>query len=150
MRISPIAGELPDLSALAAAAAQEGHTILARLTAEWRSGAQRFDGVGEALLAATADGRIVAIGGITREPSDPALLRMRRFYVHPDFRGRGYGAALARQLIGAPASRGRPVTVHAGIASAAPFWESLGFEPVTGRPYSHVLAAPFSPSAAAP
>lgn len=83
------------------------------------------------------EGRTVAVGGITREPTGHNAFRLRRFYVLPACRNRGIGKALARHLIEAPERSRFILTVHAGSSHAAKFWERLGFVPVDGLPYSH-------------
>ena len=63
-----------DFATLRQAAETEDHRHMARLEDEFVSGAQRFDRDGEVLLAAFADGRLVGIGGLTREPGAPDAL----------------------------------------------------------------------------
>ena len=53
----------------------------------------RFDGNGEALLAAHVTGVLAGIGGLTNEPILPGALRVLRFYVRPLFRRAGDLAA---------------------------------------------------------
>jgi GNAT superfamily N-acetyltransferase len=139
LEIIRFSGSLPDLSALRAAAFSEGHRMLERLCDDWASGDLRFEGPLEALIAANVDGALAGIGGITREPADPAALRMRRFYVLPAQRRRGIGRALAETLMNSRERRGMRLTVHAGLPESAQFWERLGFLPVHGQPWSHAF-----------
>ena len=130
--------DLPDLSDLAAAAQADGHSITARLVTEWADHRNRFDGPGEALLVALIDERIVGVGGITIEPSEPQSFRMRRLYVLPGCRRAGVGRALVEAPIAEhPLEK---ITVHAGTQTAPVFWEECGFRPTCGKAYSHVLA----------
>ncbi|MBT9470658.1 MAG: GNAT family N-acetyltransferase [Pseudomonadota bacterium] len=137
-----IIDELPgDFERLRTAAAAEGHRHIERLDEDWNSGAQRFAGDGEALLAAYQGGELVGIGGVTREPSETAepALRMRRLFVSPQARRTG----VARTIVAALAQEGFDnaalITVHAGDPAAGAFWEAQGFQPVTGLAWSHEL-----------
>lgn len=127
---------LPDgFDALRAEAEAEGHRHLTRLAQEWAEDPEGFT----ALLAAFLDAELVAIGGLTPEPTACAgeAWRMRRLYVAPSARRRGVGRALANALLTEALNLTRLVTVHAGTPEAAAFWEALGYEPVTGRAWSH-------------
>ncbi|MBF9033599.1 GNAT family N-acetyltransferase [Rhodobacterales bacterium HKCCE2091] len=126
---------LPDgFAALAAQAEAEGFAHMRRLAVDWASGVLRFDGSGEVLLSAWSGGRLVGIGGLTRDPDVSGALRMRRFHVLPGLRGQGIGTALALRLM---ADASAPLTVNPGNPAAARFWESLGFERHGDGPPSH-------------
>ena len=128
--------------ALREAARHEGYRHLDRLANDWASGAIRFDRPGEALLAARIDDALAGIGGMTLEPDLPGALRMRRFHVDPAHRRRGIATALAQALLDRATANGAPVTVNAPGEAARPFWEHLGFRPVTGARYTHILTRP--------
>ena len=124
-----------------AEAHDEGYAHLDRLAEGWNSAVERFDGPGEALFATFVDGRLVGIGGVTREPTDPDgdLLRARRVYVRRVARGRGAGRAIADAIVSRAFETVSMVTVHAG-PGASGFWEHLGFERVDDRPgITHIL-----------
>lgn len=129
---------LPDgFEALRLEADREGHNNMTRLAAERSAGEPFFI----ALLAAYAGGELAGVGGLTAEPepsTEPAL-RMRRLYVRPTSRREGIGGALASALIQEAFDQTALVTVHAGDAAAARFWEAQGFAPVIDRPWSHQL-----------
>jgi GNAT superfamily N-acetyltransferase len=128
-----------ELTLLADAAEREGYSHIRRLVEEWENGSNRFDKLGELLLGAFDGTSMVAIGGVTIESSRPDWLRMRRFYVLPDFRGRGVARLLAGRLL-THARRYTPViTVHAGDARAALFWQAIGFRRSAGDTYTHIL-----------
>ncbi|HEY4200247.1 MAG TPA: GNAT family N-acetyltransferase [Devosiaceae bacterium] len=139
MKFTRIETTLPDINALRADAKTEGHQFIERLVTDWSSGSIRFDKPGEALLGVREGDAIVAIGGVTQEPSLEGALRMRRFYVRPAFRRQSIGWTLVRILVDHPSREGCPITVHAGTPDATKFWEALSFATVTGQPYSHVL-----------
>ena len=124
---------LPDgLPVLAAEARAEGYRMLDVIAREWADGSMRFTGQGEALFAAhDAAGRLCGIGGITRDPWAEAL-RMRRFYVAPQRRGAGVGAALARAALEVARSSGAGQVRLRAPAGAFAFWERMGFAPLNG------------------
>lgn len=70
---------------------------------------------------------LAAVGGVTIDPVRSDGLRMRRFYVQPEYRRQGIGRFLARALMDHALSFDRPLFVHAGTAVAPVFWEALGF-----------------------
>ncbi len=122
-----VVGNLPaGFDALREEARAEGYLFVERLAADWEARRMRFDGNGEALLAAHLTGVLAGIGGLTIEPVLPGALRMRRFYVRPLFRRAGVGRTLATALLGRVRATGLLVTVNAAPASVS-FWESLGF-----------------------
>lgn len=160
--IGPAAPHLPDgVGPLAERARAEGIRIVDRVVGAWRDGTEVFDRPGEVLLVAVAAGdevaddgaddgagddgaaagataRVVAIGGITVCPTVPGALRVRRFYVHPDHRRRGLARRLATRLLDEAATHTDRITCNAGASdAAAPFWESLGFEPVDHPGITH-------------
>ena len=124
---------------LAEAARQEGYNHILRIAEEWSAGTNRFERPGESLLGAHDQGRMIAVGGMTVEPSRADWLRMRRFYVSQSYRGKGVGRCLAERLIEHARSFTTVVTVHAGSDDACRFWEAMGFQPLTGESYTHTL-----------
>ena len=139
--VTAIAGGLPEgLAVLASEARSEGYRMLDVLIAEWESGANRFDGPGEAVLGVMAGTVLVGIGGMTVDPDYPDALRMRRFYVSARHRRRGAGSAMARALLERPETQGLLIVLTAGTAAAPAFWESLGFTRAGARTgHTHVL-----------
>src|SRR5688572_6670308 len=81
---------------LVAPSKREGWRYVQRLAEEWASGANRFDQLGEVLLVARVEGKIVGVCGLNIDPytGDPTIGRVRRLYVHPDYRGQGLGREL--------------------------------------------------------
>jgi len=122
--------DLPDIAALRAAAAAEGYTHMEMLAAHWADATERFDKPGEALFGVFADGELVAIGGVTREPTDPEgdVLRARRLYVMPRYRGAGIGAALVGAIVQQAFQTASTLTV--GRTKAGEFWRKMGFSSV--------------------
>jgi GNAT superfamily N-acetyltransferase len=120
----------------------EGHTHMARLAADWATGANRFGAADEALLAAFVADTLVGVGGMTIDPADKAALRMRRFYVRPAFRRHGIGRHLADALMTKARQATNRVVLNAETELAARFWEALGFVPDRRDGHTHVLPKP--------
>jgi len=141
IRLQSVIWDLPQgLDALRADARAESFKHIDRLFEEWASGENRFEKDDELLLVAFADTELAAIGGITQDPTLKRTLRMRRFYVRPQFRRKGIGRKLADALLSDPRERGLKVVVNSGPAKEAPaFWESVGFVPDARDGHSHVL-----------
>ena len=120
---------------LCADAEADGHRHMSRLATELELTPQVF----RAVLAAYIDNSLAGIGAITDEPqpmAEPAW-RMRRLYVHRQFRRRGVGGALASELLKEAIGKVGIVTVHAGTANAARFWEAFGFRRVACKAWTH-------------
>lgn len=129
-----------DFPALEADAKAVGHAHMTRLAAEFATDRAMF----HAIFTCHLDGRLAGIGAITNEPA-PApvpMWRMRRFYVHQDYRRRNIARAIANALLQDAAGKVAMVTVHAGNAGAARFWEAMGFSAVDGQPWSHQAHLP--------
>ncbi len=141
MQIVRLTDSLPaDFPVLRAEARREGYNHIDRLALDWESGGERFDKPGEALFAIYDDGELAGIGGLTREPSDPAgdVLRARRLYVSPRFRGRGLGEALVGAIVHEAFQTASRLNVNAG-RDAPEFWDRMGFARVDADAFTHVL-----------
>jgi GNAT superfamily N-acetyltransferase len=136
--------ELPDgFDDLVAEASGEGVRNMALLAEGWKAGA-RFQGDGEAILAAFLVGALAGIGAMSVEPaaSEPAR-RLRRFYIRPAMRRRGVATALASALIHEGFDSVDVLTVNARASkAAAPFWEAQGFVADASGPWTHVMRKP--------
>lgn len=132
---------LPDgIDLLRAAARDQGYAHIDRLAEDWASRAERFDNPGEALFAAFLGSTLAGVGGVTREPSAPDgdVLRARRLYVLPQFRGRGIGRALVDAIVEHAFQSVSRLTVHAGRDAPA-FWDHLGFARTDAPGLTHEL-----------
>ena len=138
LQLIRIEDDLPEgFAALRAEASAEGHRHMDRLAAEHAAGRSLF----VALIGALLGGELVGIGGLTAEPEpagEPAL-RLRRLYVRPAARRQSVARAIASALAQEGLGEVRLLTVHAGSAAAARFWEAQDFTPVVGRAWSHEL-----------
>jgi GNAT superfamily N-acetyltransferase len=127
----------PDaLADVLAESERTGHRFLSRLVEEWESGTNRFARHGEVLFAAVADGRVVGVCGLNADPylPEPGVGRVRHLYVAAEYRRRGVG----RQLVGAVVAAARDafgvLRLRTESASAARFYEALGFQRCAGVP----------------
>ena len=134
--IRPAGNLIPaGLAELAEHATAERVNNVQRIIDGWASGSERYDRPGEAILAAVSGlDRVVAVGGIAECPIVDGALRMRRFYVHPQWRRRGLGRGLAATLVFSGLQVADTITCNAGATVEAPrFWEAMGFERVDKR-----------------
>ncbi|WFS00440.1 GNAT family N-acetyltransferase [Rhizobium tumorigenes] len=131
--------DLPiDLARLGVDARDNGYGSIDRLSVEWWDGSNRFARAGEGLLAVYKDGMLAGIGGLTIEPTDASLFRMRRFYVHSAMRRAGVGRLLVETLLESARSKTEAVTVRAGTPEASDFWVKVGFYPRMAQSYTHL------------
>lgn len=143
--LRPATPEASGFDALASDAAAEGRRFVARLAGEWRSGANPFDGPGEAPLGAFRGGALVAVGGLNADPCLPGgsgTARLRHVYVRPVRRRAGIGAALTRHLLFMALRRFRRVRPRTGDAGAARLREGCGFGRAAEHDATHALALP--------
>ncbi|MFX1681637.1 GNAT family N-acetyltransferase [Mitsuaria sp. CC2] len=138
---------------LLAASESEGRQMLRRLMDEWRSGANRYEQPGESLWAwIDAHGQVIAVGGLNVEPPPgrAGTGRMRRFYVHPDWRGHGLAKRLVNAVLASAQGHFSRLHVNCEGDDSATFWTRCGFAPIDAnvdvieRParYTHVRLLP--------
>jgi GNAT superfamily N-acetyltransferase len=113
----------------------DGHRHVGRLASEIRCCPAMF----HAIFAAYIEGNLAGLGAITDElePTTTPAWRMRRLYVHRQYRRRGAARAIALALMQEAAGKVRMVTVNAGNDHAARFWEQMGFYQVEGKKWTH-------------
>lgn len=140
LHFDKVTDHLPaDFSDLRRDAADEGKRFIERLFQEWQTRTNRFNGPGEVLLTARMIGCLVGIGGMTTDPTLQGAMRMRRFYVRPDYRRRGIGRDMAAAILNNNGGNNQIVTVNADSGEAAAFWESVGFERSAAKGHTHIL-----------
>lgn len=122
---------------LAGVARGEGFVFLDRLLAEWESGAERFEGPGEILFGAFVGEALVGTGGLTGQRA--GLGRVRRMYVHPEFRRRGIAAALLEAVIAEARAHHRGVVLYTETPEAAALYEREGFRPESPDGPDHAI-----------
>ena len=120
----------------------DSHRFLRRLLDEWNSGTNRFAGDGELLLSAHVDDRLVAIGGLNRDPYVAAhgVARLRHVYVSSNARRLGVGSVLVKRLIEDARENFDVMRLRTMTAEAAAFYERLGFQRADGEAVTHVLS----------
>jgi len=132
--------KLDALRELRAESSQEGFSFIERLCKEWISGANRFNGPGEALFLAVSEGLVVGVCGVNCDPyaHDPLIGRVRRLYVSPAHRRSGIGRALLEAVVAC--ARGHFRVLHVRTEVAGDFFTSLGFRRVdSSTNFTHVL-----------
>ena len=136
MSLARISTQLPAaFDTLIEDAEADGHRHMSRLATEFDETPAMF----HAIFAAYVGDDLAGLGAITAEPERTSIpaWRMRRLYVHRQFRRRGGARAIALALMQEAASKVRMVTVNAGNEHAACFWEQMGFYQVDGKNWTH-------------
>ncbi len=121
---------------------REGFQALQWLRDDWQSGSNRFSAPGEALFVARYEDRLIGICGLNRDPfvEDSTVGRLRRMYVHPQFRRKGVGRQLVFRAIQAGRKHFQSLRLRTISKGASAFYEALGFEPVEGNEvFTHIL-----------
>jgi len=134
-----IAETLPaDVQVLRNATRKEGHRFIDRLCDDWLSGKNTFSKDHEILLLAYNGNSIAGVGGLTHDPVVPNALRMRRFYVLPQFRRMGLAKQIVDYLLERAVNSEMTVTENAGTKDAPAFWEAIGFSKCVLDDVTHV------------
>jgi GNAT superfamily N-acetyltransferase len=125
---------------LAEAEAGDGPFLL-RLRDDWLSGALRFEDPDELLLGAFRGGRLVGVGGISRDPyaPQPGLGRVRHVYVLRACRGQGIARMLMERLLSHALGRFDRLRLSTRRPEAARLYENLGFGALAGEKQTHLL-----------
>jgi GNAT superfamily N-acetyltransferase len=136
--------ELPPdgLADLVAESERLGFRFVRRLRDEWAAGVNRFDRPGEALFAASLDGRVVGVCGLNADPyaSDPRVGRVRHLYVLVAYRRAGIGRRLVAEVVTAARGTFDRLRLRTDDPDAARFYERLGFRPRAGLEHcTHAL-----------
>ncbi len=129
-------GELPDL------AGDEGLRFVQRTVDEWRSGSNRFDRHGEALLTAHQAERIVGMCGLNIDPfaNTPSIGRIRHLYVAPRMRHRGIGRLLVAACLERAEGTFDTVRLRTFDRDAAAFYTAIGFTTFAEPAATHRIA----------
>jgi GNAT superfamily N-acetyltransferase len=129
----------PSLQPLVEESRREGFRFLERLQADFLDGSNRFDAPGETLLGAWEGERLIAAGGLNRDPysPEPRVGRLRHLYVTAECRRSGVGRALVEALVRAAEPHFDLLRLRTDTHAAARFYERLGFTPAASADATH-------------
>jgi len=114
---------------------QEGYRFVNRLISDWLNDTNRFNLKGEGFYGVWAKEELIAIGGINQDPYSQTNSsgRLRRFYVRPFWRRKKVGQKLLGHILTNHTSFFDEITLFTDTEAASHFYESFGFEKVSGR-----------------
>ena len=147
LRIESISPDEVNLGPLRDEAAREGFRFLDRLAAEWADGTNRFESDGEKLLGAYCDDRLIAVGGLNREPYEPAPRtgRLRHLYVLPAYRRRGVANTIIGHLLESAEHHFDAVRLRTDTPEAASLYQKIGFKRVPLDTATHMMTLSGAP-----
>ncbi|MBN1663963.1 MAG: GNAT family N-acetyltransferase [Deltaproteobacteria bacterium] len=79
-------------------AKKEGCNHVDHLIDEYEKGKNRFENRGELLIGYQAENELIGICGLNIEPDNKKYGRIRRLYVMPEYRNRGIGSKLQKNM----------------------------------------------------
>lgn len=124
----------------------EGFRFLDWLIDDYQSGSNQFALPGEALFGGYHGPRLVAVGGLNRDPYAPVASagRVRRVYVLSAWRRQGVGRQLVEAIIAEARHSFTLLTLRTPDESASRFYSSLGFHtsPAVPGATHHLVLAP--------
>nr|WP_225923860.1 GNAT family N-acetyltransferase [Pseudomonas shahriarae] len=140
MEIQRITHLPPQILDLEKTAVAEGFRFLTRLTSEWQSGTNRFDGPGECLMAAYLNQQLVGIGGLSVDPfTHDRTGRLRRVYVAPLSRGQQVGRRLVSALLAHAALHFESVRLYTDTPDGSTFYLRCGFIRTEDADATHIV-----------
>lgn len=119
-----------EIEPLVIASQDEGFDFIYKLAEEYINGINRFDKTDEMLLAAYDGATLVGICGLNCDQylNQPEIGRFRRFYVLPEYRGRGVGRKLLQTIIAEAKKHYKILTLRTSDnLSAIALYEAVGF-----------------------
>ncbi|CAI3113635.1 Amino-acid acetyltransferase [Acinetobacter calcoaceticus] len=119
--------ELPEqIIELSLVSQNEGFRFINRLIDEYQSGQNCFDQEGEALYSMQYANQLIAIGGINTTLNKD-MGRLRRFYVHPEYRRHGMGELLLRAIEEHAKKYFNEIVLYTDTHRAAAFYKKMGY-----------------------
>lgn len=136
--LKPFSSLPDDIPVLLEAGRAEGHDLVQRLVDEWNDGSNRFDCPGEVVCEVRIGTRLVAVGGLNRDPyvTDPSVGRIRHVYVSAVARSQGVGRLLVTALVDHARGRFARVRLRTVTREGSGFYRALGFEETPEEPDS--------------
>lgn len=130
LKIVPIKDfDVNEINILVELSVGEGFNFLNRLREDWLNGVNRFDKENERLYLLKIEEEIVGVGGINHCPyvENKRVGRIRRVYIHPDYRRKGFGKKLMSVLIDEFKSVYEKIVLRTDNKESSKFYESIGF-----------------------
>jgi GNAT superfamily N-acetyltransferase len=121
-----------------------GFRFVTRLINEFADGRNHFDKAGELLLALFADGALIGVGGVNRDPyaTEGTVGRVRHVYVLEGERRKNAGTFLLHALIHHAQQHFTLLRLRTMTTEASRFYEKIGFLPVNDRAATHNMELP--------
>ncbi|MCI3878958.1 GNAT family N-acetyltransferase [Acinetobacter higginsii] len=111
----------------------EGFRFLNRLKQDFQSGTNCFDRIGEALFVVyDQHDTLIAIGGVNQDPfaESQRVGRLRRFYIHPDYRANQIGTHLLGHIEQYAKAYFERLELFTDTTQAAHFYQSRGYQSI--------------------
>ncbi|MDN4617016.1 GNAT family N-acetyltransferase [Paenibacillus sp. PsM32] len=125
-----------ELEPLVIRSEQEGFKHLRRLVSEYVAGENTFSGEGEALYIVREQEQIIGVVGLNQDPfSDHSTGRIRRLYVHPDYRHLGIGKQLVQKVTSEAKKFYNILVLYTNSEQASQFYIQLAFKQEHGNPH---------------
>ncbi|RWS44848.1 GNAT family N-acetyltransferase [Bacillus mycoides] len=109
---------------------EEGFNFLIKLINEYKSKRNAFSKTGECLYGMFRDDKLIGIGGLNQDPftKDNKIGRLRRFYIAKDYRRKGLGKSLVKQLLSHAEKYFHVIVLHTDTKQGDKFYSANGFE----------------------
>ena len=117
-----------DIKELQKESKKEGYNIVNKLINDFKSGKNKFNKKREALIVCELDHKIVGICGLNIDPINSKRGRVRRLYVLPQYRNKGIGRKLVKEIINYSRKHFKSISTNIGKLTISKFYEELGFK----------------------
>ncbi|MGI1798488.1 GNAT family N-acetyltransferase [Priestia sp. TRN 1309] len=122
-----------DIKELLMESQQEGFAFLTKLIAEYKNGQNVFNKTGERLWGVYGEqNQLIAVAGLNQDPYSKCanVGRVRRFYVSAQFRRKGMGKRLLKEVIHYAENYYDTLVLYTNTDEAKLFYERNGFKRV--------------------